>query len=37
MMPAVRIAHPASQPMVGPSARLAQAKVVPQSGSARLR
>jgi hypothetical protein len=37
MMPIVRIAQPANQPIVGPSARLAQAKVVPQSGSARLR
>ncbi len=32
-----KIAHPFSQPVTGPNARVVQAKVVPASGSARLK
>lgn len=35
--PVMVIAQPPSQPVVGPSARVTQEKVVPQSGSARFR
>ena len=34
---ATKIAQPLIQPIYGPSARVAQANVVPQSGSARFR
>ncbi len=36
MMPVVQTAQPATQPSVGPIARVTQEKVVPQSGSARF-
>ena len=36
-MSAAMIPHPPSQPVLGPKARVAQVKVVPQSGSAALR
>ena len=37
MMSATMIAHPPSQPVVGPNARVAHENVVPASGSALLR
>jgi hypothetical protein len=37
MMSATMIAQPPSHPVLGPKARVAQAKVVPASGSALLR
>ena len=36
MMSAATIAQPFSQPICGPMPRVTQAKVVPQSGSARF-
>ena len=36
-MSAAMIPHPPSHPVLGPKARVAQVKVVPQSGSALLR
>jgi hypothetical protein len=36
MMSAAMIAQPASHPNCGPMARVTQAKLVPQSGSARF-